>query len=470
MSSGSIVNFQTVVAESHEGLRVDLMTTDFGLEELHLVISQKALEKVLEENPGFEHPGNPVVLARYETDTETLTMFPLRTLLTSRFLAPKYATVRSIVVDDIAPLSTQDFSPTMGVGDLPLGLVRDPMFGFGLANDLRFVMQSVEKVPGIRELFISKAKGLSRNGETLRISRAIFSNFRKTVGRLHRTTLDFANQRKLEYVDANISSMLDPNFSIDYDKDMGPDLADRLAEKLIGKTKTGEVARKAAIRTIKASVATIVKSEPAELLSLQREIETVTLEELIDRMEKKISQKTQMENDWQSFLSENSFILRLAFGVPALIFEEQLAVGGTRFDGGGGKLADYALRAGLLGNLAIVEIKTPTTDLVERKSYRGDLHAPTRELSGAVSQVLDQRYRLQMDIKARKVDSEIYDVYTYAVQCVVIAGQVPETEPMRKSLELYRNSLKDVIVLTFDELLAKLRALLNFLRGEGATR
>ncbi|MGP4689619.1 Shedu immune nuclease family protein [Agrobacterium pusense] len=389
----------------------------------------------------------------------------IRTLLSSRFLAPKYATIQSIVVDDMEPLSTQDFSPSMGISGLPTGLVKDPMFGFGLTNDLRFVVQAVEKVPGIQELFISKVKGLSRNGATLRITRAIFGNFRKTISRLHRTTLDFANQRKFEFVDANIAAMLDPNFSIDYDRDTGPDLAERLAEKLVGKTKTGEVARKAAIRTAKASVATIVKSEPSEILSLQREIETVTLEELIDRMERKIGQKSLTESDWQSFLSENAFILRLAFGVPALIFEEQLAVGGTRFDGGGGKLADYALRAGLLGNLAIVEIKTPTADLVERKSYRGDLHAPTKELSGAVSQVLDQRYRLQMDIKGKKIDSEVYDVYTYAVQCVVIAGLVPETEPMRKSFELYRSNLKDVVVLTFDELVAKLRALLNFLKG-----
>lgn len=471
MSSESIVNFQTVVEETREGLRVDLMTTDFGLEELHLVISEKALEEVREANPGFEHPETPVVLAQYDQNSETLIMFPRRTLLTSSFLAPKYSAIRSIVVDGIAPLSSQDFSPSVGIRDLPLGLVRDPMFGFGLNNDLRFIVQSVEKVPSINGLFISKAKGLSRQGETLRISRGVFKKFRATIGKLHRTTLDFANQRKLEFIDANIGAMLDPAFTIDYEKDTGPDLGERLAENLVGKTKVGEVARRAAIKTIRSSVSTIVKSQPAEILSLQREIETVSLEELIERMANKIGQKGLTEHEWQSFLSENGFILRLAFGVPALVFEEQLAVGGTRFDGSGGKLADYAVRAGLLGNLALVEIKKPTTDLVEKKPYRGDLHAPSGELVGAVSQVLDQRYRLQMDIKAKKIDSEIYNVYTYAVQCLVIAGSIPKSEPMRKSLELYRSNLRDVTVLTFDELLAKLRALLVFLQGgEEVTR
>ncbi|PCK77664.1 Shedu immune nuclease family protein [Rhizobium sophoriradicis] len=466
MSGSSIVKFQTVVAESQDGLSIDLMTTDHGLEQLHLIISPKALDKLIKDNPGFEHPGNPVVLAQYDADSEKLTVFPLRTLLTSRFLEPKYTKIRSIVVDGISSLEHQDYSANVGIGNMPAGLVRAPLFGFGVLNDLRTIVQAVERVPDVTELYVSKARGVSQNGGTLRISRSIFDGFRKTVGRLHRKTLAFANERKLEVIETKISDLLQAKDSVDYDDDVNSALADRLAEALVGKIKSGTISRKAALQTVRASVATIAKTEPTEILSLQREIETVTLKDLIERMEKRIAQKGLTEYDWQSFLSANAFILRLAFGVPALVFEEQLAVGGTRFDGGGGKLADYAIRAGLLGNLAIIEIKRSSTDLVERKAYRGDLHAPSTELSGAVSQVLDQRYRLQMDIKSKKIDSGVFDVYTYAVQCIVIAGLIPESEPMRKSFELYRNSLKEVLILTFDELLAKLRALLSFLNGE----
>ncbi|AJD43353.1 hypothetical protein RGR602_PA00006 (plasmid) [Rhizobium gallicum bv. gallicum R602sp] len=465
MSGSSIVKFQTVVAESQDGLSIDLMTTDHGLEQLHLIISPKALDKLIKDNPGFKHPGNPVVLAQYDADSEKLTVFPLRTLLTSRFLEPKYTKIRSIVVDGISSLEHQDYSENVGIGNMPAGLVRAPLFGFGVLNDLRTIVQAVERVPDVTELYVSKARGVSQNGGTLRISRSIFDGFRKTVGRLHRKTLAFVNERKLEVIETKISDLLQAKDSVDYHDDVNSALADRLAEALVGKIKSGTISRKAALQTVRASVANIAKTEPTEILSLQREIETVTLEDLIERMEKRIAQKGLTEHDWQSFLSANAFILR-AFGVPALVFEEQLAVGGTRFDGGGGKLADYAIRAGLLGNLAIIEIKRSSTDLVERKAYRGDLHAPSTELSGAVSQVLDQRYRLQMDIKSKKIDSGIFDVYTYAVQCIVIAGLTPESEPMRKSFELYRNSLKEVLILTFDELLAKLRALLSFLKGE----
>ncbi|TIR90023.1 Shedu anti-phage system protein SduA domain-containing protein, partial [Mesorhizobium sp.] len=59
--------------------------------------------------------------------------------------------------------------------------------------------------------------------------------------------------------------------------------------------------------------------------------------------------------------------------------------------------------------------------------------------------------------------SKAYDVFTYAVPCIVIVGRSPITVEEKKSLELYRNNLRDVIVITFDELLAKLKALHEFL-------
>jgi NADPH-dependent 7-cyano-7-deazaguanine reductase QueF-like protein len=52
---------------------------------------------------------------------------------------------------------------------------------------------------------------------------------------------------------------------------------------------------------------------------------------------------------------------------------------------------------------------------------------------------------------------------------VVIAGTSPGTLIEQKSFELYRNGLVDVLVLTYDELLTKLRTLLELLRNPDAT-
>ncbi|MDB5398837.1 MAG: hypothetical protein JWQ55_855 [Rhodopila sp.] len=200
------------------------------------------------------------------------------------------------------------------------------------------------------------------------------------------------------------------------------------------------------------------------MLALSQEIEVVSLEGLIERLSQRFKKKLR-EAEWQTFFVENPFVLRLAFGLPVMMLGGQISVGGRRFGGSGDKISDFAVKAAASGNLALVEIKTPETPLLETSPYRGELYAPGRELSGAVNQVLEQRYNLQQNINNLKVTSRLYDVETYAVQCLVVAGRTPASPATLKSLELFRNGLKSVTIVTFDELLAKLEQLLEFLKG-----
>ncbi len=133
------------------------------------------------------------------------------------------------------------------------------------------------------------------------------------------------------------------------------------------------------------------------------------------------------------------------------------------FDNKGGKLADFVMKSGALGNLAIVEIKRPNSALLGNKIYRGGVYAPSVGISGAVTQVIDQRYQLQKHLTMLLGNSRNTTAASYAVQCIVIAGLNPTDEDKQKSFELYRNNLSGVVVITFDELLAKLEALHEFL-------
>jgi len=75
-----------------------------------------------------------------------------------------------------------------------------------------------------------------------------------------------------------------------------------------------------------------------------------------------------------------------------------------------------------------------------------------------VNQLLDQRYQLQKNISLLNDNSDIKDV---AVHGVVIARRTPDAKPKLKSLKLFRNALKSVTIVTFDELLIKLEHLLG---------
>ncbi|TPL23411.1 DUF4263 domain-containing protein [Mesorhizobium sp. B2-4-9] len=446
-----------------EGLRVAYHPKKTGDYEIELQLKPEALKAAAKATPDFEAPTEPIILARYKASTRTLTTYPISTTFGAYFLEPKYLHLETIILEDVdSPGAIKD-DDYLYFEELPAGIIREPLAGFGLAYDMRFIAEAAERQSAVTTLRISDDKGVSRKGDVLTMSYSMFDKFRRDINRTHKRSIDLANRAKREYLDANLNIMLDPDFELPIGDGTRRPVADILAETLIGKSRSPEAEAKAAARTVKKSVRTLAEKEPGELLELRREIELVSLEELIEIFDKKLSQTGLQERHWQEFFNANAFILQLAFNLPALAFGDQVAVGGTKFDGSGDKLADYAIRLGLFGNLALIEIKTPKTALLVKRAYRGGVCAPSEELSGAVTQVLDQRHQLQNDINSKKIPSKAYDVFTYAVPCIVIAGQSPAADEEKKSLELYRNNLRDVIVITFDELLAKLKALHEFL-------
>jgi hypothetical protein len=50
---------------------------------------------------------------------------------------------------------------------------------------------------------------------------------------------------------------------------------------------------------------------------------------------------------------------------------------------------------------------------------------------------------------------------------VVVSGRTPATVEQKRSFDLFRHSSKDVTVLTFDELLEKLREILRLMSSTG---
>ena len=80
-----------------------------------------------------------------------------------------------------------------------------------------------------------------------------------------------------------------------------------------------------------------------------------------------------------------------------------------------------------------------------------------------MNQMLDQKNEFQKDIARLKENSRIYDIESYAVHGVLVIGKTPADRDQQKSFELFRGNSKDVAVITFDELLAKLKSLHEFL-------
>ncbi|ULJ81993.1 DUF4263 domain-containing protein (plasmid) [Rhizobium sp. C104] len=80
-----------------------------------------------------------------------------------------------------------------------------------------------------------------------------------------------------------------------------------------------------------------------------------------------------------------------------------------------------------------------------------------------MNQLLDQKLRLVKGIAAKKEDDDQPHIQAWSVPCILIVGRLPETRDLKRSFEIYRGSQRDVLIITFDELLAKLKALHEFL-------
>lgn len=228
----------------------------------------------------------------------------------------------------------------------------------------------------------------------------------------------------------------------------------------VGRVSTGipKAAQRGVVNLVSDNAAAIAKEAPETLYELAAKIETATLQEMIANYRKKLAQDLS-ETKWQSFFEANTFILSMAFAVPTIFVQETPYVHGKRVSGMGGKFSDFLMRGQGTGNVALIEIKAPGTRLLS--PYRAEQQGPSNELSGAITQVLGQRRRLMTGWAGLKLedDGTLEGAEAYSPQAVVLIGTLPVSRPEKEAFEAFRQVLRDITVLTFDELLARLEYL-----------
>jgi hypothetical protein len=178
------------------------------------------------------------------------------------------------------------------------------------------------------------------------------------------------------------------------------------------------------------------------------------------------NQSNSNEEFWQRTLQQHVFVLSQVFAFPTLVIRGKAYIGGKSIENTGGHLADFLSANSITRNAVIIEIKTPKTDLLGSK-YRGDVYSPSAELSGAVVQAVNYRYSLMTDFLSIRRDHED-QIDVFSPHCLVIAGHTGRElrgKHQMKSFEMFRSGLKDVMVVTYDELFEKTRQLISALEG-----
>lgn len=177
------------------------------------------------------------------------------------------------------------------------------------------------------------------------------------------------------------------------------------------------------------------------------------------------------EKFWQSVLKENTWILSQIFSNPTVLINDEAYVGGKTINNNSGKLVDFLYANPFSKDAVLIEIKTPSTPLITPNEYRTGVHSVHKELMGAVTQVLTYKTSIQ-----REYQTIDYNNYRQGIKtdfdiinpnCVVIAGRFDTLTDTahRHSFELYRKELKNVTVITFDELFERVKGLIQLLEG-----
>ena len=148
-------------------------------------------------------------------------------------------------------------------------------------------------------------------------------------------------------------------------------------------------------------------------------------------------------------------------------------VAGYNITGRGKEVDGLMKTVAAINSLCFVEIKTSDTDLV--RSYRPGVFAPSLELAGAVSQIQVTVQRALEDLTEvfRPTYSETGDLtgetlFQFQPRSFLVIGNLGELDSPKgankdkfRSFELFRRSLRWPEVVTFDELYARAKFIVD---------
>jgi len=350
---------------------------------------------------------------------------------------------------------------------LPVGIQKTNTYGYGFTKEFKPFMDELEDKLKLKEIHVNKTgtdsltkTKLTLTEATLKKLRPIFKNL---IDRQKQERRDLATEKlnqsfptkikapKKKYIPNSLNAILDTwsqaldEFSA-RDKSAIKDLFDKLS----------------------------ITDEfwtPEALLKTKESLDQQYIEDVVSEFKKLMKQKNEtqtLEKRWQKFLGTNNWVFSYIFSFPIMLFQDEAYVGGKNLSNKNGKITDFLVKNELTENVAFLEIKTHKTELLgAKKSYRGnDVYSISKDLTGGINQVLDQRDNFQKEYYIHDGKSS-ESFQTLNSKCVVLMGTVKSmSKNQLKSFELFRSNSKDVEIITFDEFLARIENLQKLMDTE----
>jgi len=178
---------------------------------------------------------------------------------------------------------------------------------------------------------------------------------------------------------------------------------------------------------------------------------------VLHSFEKMLVDKELTENDWQRFFENNTWIFGYGLRYQILrVLQPQPSYGGTTINGRGGQRGDFLTATEAETKYTcLVEIKRPSTSLLQHEQYRNGAWGVSSELAGAVSQVQVNCSQWEITDSRTEQNREILkDINTISPKGIVVIGNTSELDSFskRNSFERFRCEIRNPEIVTYDEL------------------
>lgn len=344
---------------------------------------------------------------------------------------------------------------------LPVGVNKSVTFGYGFTKRLRPFSKFLDSQFDFKEVIIEKDGKTKIDGT----AKKLYLN-QKDLQKLN-DSFDSVFKKNNSDVDAVLNNVLFDLFPKEIDKPEASYIPNTIATSLLSWGKSLDefsVKDKKAIIELFKSLSLKTDFLTQDSLAKTKEIvDNKYIKETLKEFKSLMKLSTDgdsLEKRWQDFLKLHSWIFSSIFAQPIILYRDEAYVGGKTLDNKNGKFNDFLIKNSLSDNVSFLEIKTHKTKLLDKTAYRGDdVFSATKDLTGCINQVLNQRDNFQKEFYTTKGKTN-EDFETFNSKCVVLIGSIKDlTAKQQYSFELLRSNSRDVEIITFDELQQKIESL-----------
>src|SRR3989344_1762968 len=355
--------------------------------------------------------------------------------------SPKYKYIHLVEFRDVDPTTIN-------------GVYKAVNFGLGFTRNLSPIVYRLEKYPTIGKIIISSKLASKITRTTATFNTTDLEEIFQTI-----KPLKEVQSEELKRVSNNALSDIYPDkIKRNAETYKKGELSLFLKDKKISPEKLSDSDVKRLIDIIPANI-----KEEKIVYQAEEKINFIKLQRVKDDFQKLVEQKTdtdKLEEKCQTFFTDNHWILSNILSMPVVLLGGKVYVGGKSIYNKGGKEADFLFKNKLTKNV-FIEIKTPLKKIIDTSNpYRKpDVFSIGKEVTGGLVQALDQKDNLQKEFYTLAKGGEFV---SFNPKVVLIIGNLKSLNKRQlKSFELFRNNVKDVEIITYDELLKRTNLILG---------